>query len=309
MAKRGHGEGSIYRDQDGSWRAALTLGPESGGGRKYFRGSTRQEVQQKLAAARRAQEDGLPQVTGRQTVEQYLTSWLETIKPTMDHSGWKRHGEYVRLHIIPAIGGIRLTALTPQHVQALYSDRLSSGLSTSTVHHLHATLHKALKDAERLRLVARNVTTLVNVPRMAESEIHPLTRDEARILLDVASGDPLYALYALALATGMRQSELLGIQWTELDLDHALARVRWQLKREEGVWVWKQPKTRRSRRQIALSPSTIVALRAHQAAQDLKRARAGTTWEDHELVFCTRLGRPLSARNVFRSVSALIDQG
>ena len=105
-----------------------------------------------------------------------------------------------------------MTALTPQHVQALYSDRLSSGLSTSTVHHLHATLHKALKDAERLRLVARNVTTLVNVPRMAESEIHPLTRDEARILLDnVASGDHLYALYALALATGMRQSELLGL--------------------------------------------------------------------------------------------------
>src|SRR5438046_2790366 len=124
MAKRGHGEGSIYRDPDGSWQAALTLSSEEGGGRKYFRGQTRQEVQQKLAATRRAQEDGLPQVTGRQTVEHYLTSWLEAIKPTMDYSGWKRHGEYVRLHIIPGIGGVRLTALTPQHVQALYSDRL-----------------------------------------------------------------------------------------------------------------------------------------------------------------------------------------
>jgi integrase len=104
-------------------------------------------------------------------------------------------------------------------------------------------------------------------------------------------------------------SALLGLQWPELDLDHALARVRWQLKREDGVWVWKQPKTRRSRRQIALSPSTVIALRAHQAAQDVKRARAGTTWEDHELVFCTRLGRPLSARNVFRSFQLLLTKG
>jgi integrase len=169
--------------------------------------------------------------------------------------------------------------------------------------------HKALKDAERLRLVARNVTKLVNVPRMAESEIHPLSRDEARILLDVASGARLYALYALALATGMRLSELLGLPWLELDLEHGLARVRWQLKRENGVWVWKQPKTRRSRRQIALSPSTVAALRAHQAEQELVRAHAGTNWEAHKLVLCTRLGRPLSARNVFRSFQLLLAKG
>jgi integrase len=309
MAKRGHGEGSIYREKDGTWRAALTLSPEEGGGRRYFRGQTRQEVQQKLAAARRAQEDGLPQITGRQSVEQYLISWLEAIRPTMDYSAWKRHSEYVHLHIIPGVGGIRLTRLTPQHVQSLYSERLSSGLSPSTVHHLHATLHKALKDAERLRLVARNVTKLVNVPRMAESEIHPLSRDEAHILLDVASGERLYALYALALATGMRQSEVLGLQWPELDLDQGLARVRWQLKREDGIWVWKQPKTRRSRRQIALSPSTVAALRMHQAAQEIQRTHAGTSWEEHELVFCTRLGRPLSARNVFRSFQVLLTKG
>ncbi len=195
-------KGLFIERRDGTWRAALSLSPEEGGSRRYFRGQTRQEVQQKLAADRRAQENGLPQITGRQTVEHYLISWLEAIKPTMDYSAWKRHSKYVRLHIIPGIGGARLTALTPQNVQALYADRLSSGLSSSTVHHLHATLHKALKDAERLRLVARNVTTLVNVPRMAESEIHPLTRDEARILLAVASGQRMYALYALALATG-----------------------------------------------------------------------------------------------------------
>jgi integrase len=266
-------------------------------------------VQQKLAAARRAQEDGLGPVPERQTVAQYLASWLEAIKPTIEHGAWKRHEEFVRLHIAPALGATRLAALSAQQVQALYADRLSSGLSSSTVHHLHATLHKALKDAERLRLVARNVSTLVNVPRMAESEIHPLTAEEARILLDMASGDRLYALYALALGTGMRQSEVLGLQWPELDLEAALVRVRWQLKREGGRWVWKQPKTRRSRRQIALSASTVAALRAHRAAQAEERLRIGPAWEDHELVFCTRLGRPLIARNIYRAFQAHLERG
>jgi hypothetical protein len=132
--------------------------------------------ERKLAAARRSQEDGLGQIEGQQTVAQYLASWLDAIKPTIDHGAWKRHEEFVRLHIVPAVGQSRLSALSAHQVQALYANRLASGLSTSTVHHLHASLHKALKDAERLRLVARNASTLVNVPRMAESEIHPLIR-------------------------------------------------------------------------------------------------------------------------------------
>jgi integrase len=309
MAKRGHGEGSIYRDKDGSWRAALTLGPESGGGRKYFRGATRQEVQQKLSAAKRALEDGLPQLEGRQTVEQYLASWLLSIKATMEFSTWQRHEEYVRLHIVPALGKVRMAQVTPQQVQALYAERLASGLSSTTVHHLHATLHKAFKDAERLRVVARNVTKLVNVPRVAETEIHPLTAEEARRLLHVTRGERSSALYALALSSGMRVSELLGLQWSEVDFDNSLIRVRWQLRRDEGKWVWKQPKTKRSRRQIALAGSTIEALRRHKETQDVERAELGAAWEDYELVFCTQRGRPLSARNLYRRFKQLLKYG
>jgi len=309
MAKRGHGEGSIYRDQDGSWRAALTLGPESGGGRKYFRGSTRQEVQQKLAAAKRALEDGLPQLEGRQTVQQFLASWLLSIKPTMEHGAWRRHEEFVRLHIVPFLGQTNMIQVTPQQIQALYADRLASGLSSTTVRYIHKTLHKAFKDAERLRVVARNVTTLVNVPRIAETVIHPLSADEARRLLHVANAERLFAFYGLALASGMRESELLGLQWGEVDFDNHLVRVRWQLQREEGRWVWKSPKTKRSRRQIALAASTIEVLRRHKEAQDRERAQLAGEWEDHELVFCTRRGRPLSSRNVYRRYKELLKKG
>ena len=107
----------------------------------------------------------------------------------------------------------------------------------------------------------------------------------------------------------MRVSELLGLQWSEVDFGNNLIRVRWQLRRDEGKWVWKQPKTKRSRRQIALARSTMEALRRHKEAQDVERAYLGAAWEDHELVFCTQRGRPLSARNTYRRFKQLLRYG
>jgi integrase len=187
-------------------------------------------------------------------------------------------------------------------------ESLSSGLSPSTVHHLHATLHKALKDAERLELVARNVCKLVNAPRMAETEIHPLSREDARAFLDVASRERLEALYVVALATGMRQSELLGLRWEDVDLDEGLLRVRIQLKREDGKWVWKQPKTRRSRRQIALAAPVVEVLRSHRERQEAECAHVGAAWRACDLVFCNTAGGPLFARNLVRSFMLLLEK-
>ena len=183
-----------------------------------------------------------------------------------------------------------------------------AGLSTSTVRHLHATLHKALKDAERLGLVARNVCKLVNAPRMAESEIHPLSREDARVLLDVATGERLEALYTVALATGMRQSELLGLRWKDVYLDEGLLRVRMQLKREEGEWVWKEPKTRRSRRQIALASPVVEVLQRHRERQEVERLALPSGWHEHDLVFCNKMGGPLFARNLVRSFMLLLEK-
>lgn len=309
MANRGKNEGSIFkRTDDDRWVAMISLAT---GKRASFYGKTRQEVQRKLAAAQRDQEQGLPVLSDRQTMAQYLVTWLDSIRPTMEASTWTRHREYVQLHIVPAVGTVRLRDLSAQQVQQLYAQRLAAGLSSSTVHHLHATLHKALKDAERLGLVARNVTKLVNVPRMAETEIHPLTREQARTLLDTVDETRWEALYVMALATGMRLGELLGLRWADLELDTrptALVHVRAQLKRVEGDWVWKEPKTKRSRRQIALPETVIEVLRRHHSRQDAERVRLGPAYTDYDLVFCTQTGGPLIARNVYRNCMGLLDK-
>jgi len=310
MAIRGRNEGSIFKRTNGRWVAMMS---QAGGKRTSFYGKTRQEVQRKLAAAQRDVEAGIPVVADRQTLGQYLTSWLQVIEPTVEFTTWKRHQEYVTLHIVPKLGHVRVRELNAQQVQQLYADCLAAGLSGSTVHHLHGTLHKALKDAERLSLVARNVCKLENPPRMDESEIQPLSREEARILLDIASGERLEVLYIVALATGMRQSELLGLRWSDIDRrpqgSGGLIRVRTQLKRLHGQWVLKEPKTRRSRRQIALPQSVVDALRQLHARQAEERLRLGAAWHDMDLVFCNQAGGPLFARNVYRSFKELLRKG
>lgn len=305
MGRRGHGEGTIYRRADERWVAQLSL---EDGQRKTLYGRTRQEVVRRLAQAQRDLQLGLPLADERQTLAQYLEGWLETIAPTLRPDTVQRHREYVELHIVPGLGRHKLARLTPQQVQAFYADRLATGLASTTVNHMHATLHKALESAVRLGIIPRNVSDLVEVPRVRESQMHVLSREEARRLLDAVSGHRLEALFALALATGMRQGELLALHWREVDLEDGVLRVRATLKRNKrtGEWLFAEPKTRRSRRQIALAGEIVATLRQHRMRQAEERLRAGSAWQDMDLVFCSPVGEPLSARGVVRQLEKVL---
>ena len=146
MAKRGNTEGSIYKRQDGRWVAALTM-PD--GKRRNLYGKTRKEAGSKLAEAIHDRGKGLPVIPERQTVEDFLLIWLEGVKPSIRPSTFTRYEEYVRLHTIPIIGKVRMAKLNPQHIQSLYNQKLSEGLSATTVRHLHTVLHRSLDQAMR----------------------------------------------------------------------------------------------------------------------------------------------------------------
>src|SRR5262249_44933724 len=148
-----------------------------------------------------------------------------------------------------------LSKLSAQQVQATYAAAVRKGLSTTTVNRLHKILHHALDDAMRLGLVQRNVTDLVDAPRVAEYEINPFSPEQARTFLATIAGDRLEALGMLALSTGMRQGELLALRWRHLDLERGVLQVRATLKMIFGTLVIQETKTKRSRRRIALTPS------------------------------------------------------
>lgn len=308
MARRGQGEGSIFRRSNGRWAAEITL---EGGQRKTFYGKTRQEVATKLSAAQRHLDQGLPLVAERQTVEQFLASWLETRRAELVVETWRRYEQCVRLHINPQVGHVKLARLTPQQIQHVYARCLAEGLSTTTTRHVHAVLHRALESAVRLGLVARNVADMVDAPRKQRVEIHPLTREESRQLLATAEGDRLETLFVLALATGMRQGELLALRWRDIDLERGRLSVMATLKRREGRAVWAQTKTKQSRRQISLAPPVVEALRQHRHRQRIERLAAGAAWQEWEdlgLVFVDEIGMPLTDWHIRNRLWRLLRQ-
>jgi len=300
MTRRGHGEGTIAKRADGRWVGAVSL---QDGKRKWFYAKTRRDVQEKLIAALRDKHQGLPLALGpRQTLGQFLAHWLQAVaQPKLRPRTLARYRELIMIHIIPTLGKRPLQKIAPQDLQHLYAAKLRDNLSPRTVGHIHRLLHHALQHAVRWNLVARNVCDLVDPPRVAKQEIQVLSSEHAKMLLAAAQGNPLEALYVLALTTGMRQGELFGLKWQDLDLAAATVQVRRSLARLKGRgFVELEPKTARSRRSILLTPLAVSALRRHRSRQLEARLQASSDWEDLDLVFCNALGRPLEPTNVAR---------
>ena len=309
-SRRGRGEGTIYQRADGRWCAQVTL---ANGARKSLYGKSRKDVAARMRALQNDLARGVSPGDGRQTLATCLTTWLESARPPqLAESTWKTYESNMRLHVIPALGNVKLAQLQPQQIAQLYTDlQREKGLSSTTVHHVHAALHRALEMALRFGVIGRNVSSMVNAPRNRDHEIHPLSRDEARAYLAATDGHRLAALYTLALATGMRQGELLALHWRDVDVGDSAPTTTSSAAREgrlsvtsnlyvrRGVATFKPPKTKGSRRQIALSPHVVEALRAHRARQRQERLKAGASWQDYDLVFATEVGTPLSPKTAY----------
>jgi integrase len=305
MGKRGNGEGSITRRKDGLYMARYTVQTATGSKRKTIYGKEREDVAEKLADALSNRNKGLVFDAGSQTVGEYLERWLETsAKGSVRESTYESYRKQVRCYVVPAIGRVKLKGLSSMQIQGMYRAMLERGLSPRTVQYTHAVLHRALRQAVRWGLIPRNVSEDVDRPRLRREEIRPLNRDQARHLLKIAGecGDRFEALYVLALHTGMRPGELLGLKWEDVDLDEGGLRLNRALAGRNLT----TPKTKRSRRRIDLSAASIAALKAHRKRQLEERMRKAGLWRDHDLIFASAVGTPLSHRNVVRSFKALL---
>jgi integrase len=299
MGKRGNGEGSITRRKNGSWCAQYTVYTAEGRKRKTLYGKTRQEVAAKLAKALSDREGGLVFDAENQTVSEYLERWLsDSVKGSVRPKTFDSYEWLVRKHIAPALGRVKLKTLTSAHIQGFYRSKLEAGLSPRTVQYLHVVLHRALKQALRWGLVPRNVSEAVDPPKVRREEIRPLSSDQARRLLEAASGDRFEALYALAIHCGLRQGELLGLRWEDVDLEAGTLHVRRTLNLAKDGPKFTAPKTAKSRRQIRLTAGAVAALRRHHDRQFEESTRLTGLWQDYGLVFATTIGAPINPRNL-----------
>lgn len=232
MAKRrGNKEGSIYRRKDdGRW-----IGQVSVDGHRMSKScKTQREAREWLKQTLVQVEDGLTIKGARTTLASYLDSWLETTKPTVRPKTWVQYEQIVRQHVKPTLGAIRLKDLRPDHVQTLYTSQLERGLGPRSVRLIHAVLHRALNQALRWGLVRRNVCEAVDKPKQSRAEMQTFDLEQTQTFLRAVEEDRIEALFYLAISTGLRQGELLGLKWADLDFDSGRFQVQRQLQRIPG---------------------------------------------------------------------------
>ncbi|MBA3823177.1 MAG: tyrosine-type recombinase/integrase [Ktedonobacterales bacterium] len=289
MAKRrGNNTGTVTQREDGRWMARITL---PSGKRKSIYGKTRKDTQKKLREVLNDLDQGLLPADGRQTVEQYLTSWLETVKHEIEPSSHLRYTYHMQ-RVKKEFGTLPLSKLNSQRIQQFYSRLLEEGLAQTTVNTMHRVFKHALTDAVRLRLIPRNQAELVKPPRYEPAPKQVLSEAQVLKLLDAVKGDSLEALYPLVLSTGMREGELFALQWEDIDFDKGILHVRHNMQDIGPGYRMAKPKSRSSRRTITLAPLALQALREHRQRQKIERESLGDVWDKtYDFIFPNQFGR------------------
>lgn len=311
--KRPNNEGSIYarKDKQGrivSYRGVLTVGWKAGKQvRQSFTAASKEEVRVLMSRAVVQRQDGILPPISTLTVGAYLDQWMQYKAGEVRRSTLRSYQGIVENHLKPILGRERLDKLHPRHVDYLHQQIQSKKLSHRTLEHAHTLLHGALNHAVRIELLPRNVAEAVKLPRRStpRAEMKVWTTEQVGLFLEHASTQRLYALFYLALATGMRRGELMALQWENTDLEQGVIRVKHSLvELKEGIQIT-EPKTRASKRMIPLAPDAVEILRTHQARQAQERARMGVRWQEYGLAFSTQVGSYLDSANLTRTFRRL----
>ncbi len=303
MKTRSSGQPRPFLRNDGRWSVAVQVGRGSRDHRvrRYLYGSTKAEVLGKLAEHDRRTRIGLGPVDERLTMATYMNAWsdgLLGLRPRTVES----YRAVVQNHLVGQIGHIALLSLRASDIRRMVGT-LDREVGTRTAGYALAVLRIALGVAFRDRLVDRNEAAYVRAPESQKLERRPLTLEQARLLLAQVHGDRLEALFVLAVTTGMRRGELLGLGWQDVDLEARTVHVtRTLLYRPGDAYELARPKTARSRRAIRLAAIAVTALREHRTRQAVERIGAGVGWRPDwartRLVFTTTKGGPLAGTTV-----------
>ena len=299
MAKNGNGEGGITRHKNsGLYMARYTVQTPTGPKRKTLYGKTRREVDEKLTKAKADRDTGFVFDADNLTLGNYLDRWInDSVRDTVRQRTWERYEQIVRVHIKPALGRVRLKNITPTHARALYREKLDTGLAPRTVNYIHTTLSKALKDAVADGLITRNPASSVKAPRPKNKEISPLSSQQAKAFLEAVRGDRFEAAFVMALHCGLREGEILGLKWSDVDLDAGTLQVRRTLSEALAGRLFEPPKNGKGR-SVKLTAGAVDALRNHLTRQIEDIESLGDRYRDEGLVFPSQVGTPMNAKNL-----------
>jgi len=294
IKRRSRGEGTIYYSAKLSrWIGQITM---PNGRKKTKSGKIQGQVKKWLLDQRKAIQEGAYLTDETRTLESFLCRYIEDVAPhTLSPRTILSYSYLINNHILPEIGGLRLSQIRPEHLQALYAKKLNEGRSRRTVRYIHHFLHSSLRIAYKWGLVLRNVADLVEPPASERKTATILTASQARQLLEVVRQDRLYPLYVCAVSLGMRQGELLALEWPDVDFERRTISISKQLQYIPGMGLLvKPPKTRASIRTLPLPDVAFSALLEHKARSN------------SQLIFATANSTPFSPRNILRHFHATL---
>jgi integrase len=313
--RRVRGEGSIYETAAGRWRGAIFVTDPNTGlrDRRVVSAPTFELARDRLNDLKRDFADGVSAKGSAKTLNAYVTeTWLPNIRLRVRPSTARSHQQHLDAYIVPALGALKLRAITSTAVERLTSSITAKGRSGSTARAVRTTLGEILHDAMRDRLLTTNAASLARPPRVKRRELRILTPAETHAMIDGTADDPLGPLFCLAATTGLRQGELLGLSWSDVELDgtQPTLTVRRSLARAEGrnKYELAEPKTAKSRRTIELGSTAARALHRQKARQAADKLAFGPDlWQDADsLVFTDEVGRPLRPWAVTKTFAAAL---
>ncbi|MFF6991670.1 tyrosine-type recombinase/integrase [Streptomyces sp. NPDC010273] len=327
-----NGRSSIYFGKDGKWHGRVTVGVRDDGtpDRRHVERKTRAEVTAAVSELEKQRDAKTVRKPGKAwTVKAWLTHWVENVAPlAVNDNTMVGYRVAVRKHLIPGLGAHRLDRLKPEHIEVFYAKMQANGSKPATAHQVHRTFRTALNEAVRRGHLGKNPVQLAKAPKTGDHEVEPYTVQEVQRLLKAADQHRNSARWAVALALGLRQGEVLGLQWVDVDLDGGFLVVRRNRHRPQYAHGCSEPcgrkaagycpqkrrtnpeltvtKSRAGRRAVGLPEQLVDLLRAHLKAQEVEREAAGKRWEEKGLVFPDEHGRSPSHRRDWSEWKALL---
>jgi integrase len=316
MAKRkaANGSGCIRQRVDGTWEARVTTGRDPGTGkliRKSYYGKTQAEVRKKLTASAHELDEGTYMEPSKMTVGQWLDVWSVEYLGALKPRTYDLYLQHIRVHLKPALGALKLQALTTPIIQKMYNQKLRAGLSPKTIKNLHGVLHKALSQAVKVEYLRFNPADACELPRCQPREMHLLDNNQVALFLKAVDGHRHQNLLTVTLFTGLREAEVLGLSWDEVNFETGVLSISHQLQRrkpEAGEVTYTFAPLKNDRpRTIKPAASVMAVLRRQRQLQLEWRLKAGDAWSNPlDLVFTNEIGQYICVNTIYHAFKKIV---
>lgn len=301
-----------FRKRGKTWSFTVDLGKDENGKRKQKTKSgfkTKKEAEAVCAELISQLNKGTYTEPSKMTLAEFLKDWMESVaKNSLKIATYEVYELILNTHILPALGHVKLPQLAPMVLQKFYNQKIDEGLSADYTRKIHYVLSSALNHAVKWRLLSTNPCSLTDPPKINVKEMKTWSIDELKRFLTHTSDTYLHIAYILALYTGMRMGEILGLRWKDIDFHQGRIHVLQSLARSKKGLIFQDTKSKGSKRSIDITEDVIAALKKHRSQQNQNKRLLGAAYKDHDLVVCSQLGTPMSRENLRRHYKRMIKE-